>query len=430
MTQVRLVATQVVHRVMQGASLAESLTVPLTQFKDERDRALVQAICYGVCREHESLKQILHCLLAKPLKTKDQDVHALILVGLYQLRKMRIQAHAVIQETVSVANLLSKSWAKALVNALLRTYQRKKTAIEEKVKQLKNKYDHPPDWTSRIQEAWPDHWQEILLANNLHPPFALRVNEQHLSRDAYLKRLQIAGLNATAIPETRSGIILDKPQPVSLLPGFAAGDIFIQDGAAQLAAPLLTLAPSLRVLDACSAPGGKLTHILELAPSLASLIAVDKEQKRLTLLAENLQRMHMRCQYICHDILDVPGWWDGNGFDRILVDAPCSASGIIRRHPDIKLRRHPQEVTILAQTQLALLKKLFPLLNPGGLLVYVTCSIFPEENTQVVEQFLAKEKMAYEEKINASWGLACAVGRQILPGMHQMDGFYYACLRK
>ncbi|HVE44920.1 MAG TPA: 16S rRNA (cytosine(967)-C(5))-methyltransferase RsmB [Gammaproteobacteria bacterium] len=426
----RVIAAQIIQAVYHGRSLTDSLAQHGASVKEVRDRAFIQAICYGVCRLSARLTIILNMLLEKPLKAKDADVHALLLVGLYQLTEMRVPDHAAVAETVSAVHALKKNWAKGLVNAVLRGYLRRKEEINQQIQHHEEAvYAHPHWWIAMIKAAWPADWQAILLENNKHPPFSLRVNQQHLSRAHYIEQLQQAGYEATALAETESGVVLQEPIDAMLLPGFSNGDVFIQDGAAQLAATLLALAPQQRILDACAAPGGKLTHLLEREPQL-SVVAVEKDASRMASVTENLQRLKMHAQCDCADVADTAAWWDGMLFDHILLDAPCSASGVIRRHPDIKLLRQKNDIIVLSQTQQHLLAKLWPLLKPGGTLLYVTCSILPSENTVVLESFLNTHPDAREKKINATWGLACAIGRQILPGMHQMDGFYFACLEK
>ncbi len=427
----RLTAARIINEVTNGRSLSDVLTSSLSVIKEPRDRAFVQAICYGVCRYYSRLDVVLSQLLKKPMKAKDSLVHALLCVGLYQLMEMRVPPHAAVDETVKAADKFNQPWARGLINAVLREYLRNKTMIEESIKSdPESDYAHPLWWISSIKKAWPLQWQAILQANNNYPPFALRVNQRHMTREGYLAKLQAHELSAHIIPQTQAGIILDSPMAVESLPGFAEGEISVQDGAAQLAAELLDLQPGQRVLDACAAPGGKLTHILELQPDLSACIAIEKEAARLSSIKENLARLQLSAQCSCHDVGDVNHWWDGQLFDRILLDAPCSASGVIRRHPDIKILREPQDIRALAQQQKALLTALWPLLKPGGMLVYATCSIFPEENVQVMQAFLATHEDAKEEEILATWGLPCEVGRQILPGMDEMDGFYYGCLRK
>jgi len=426
----RFIASQVIDQVTDGRSLSDILEVALLKVKDSRDRAFIQAICYGVCRFYSRLDVILSHLLKKPMLAKDSDVHALILVGLYQLTEMRVPEHAAVSETVNATEKLKKPWARGFVNAILREYLRRQEEIKGLIKdEMEAEYAHPAWWIKSAKAAWPAQWQSILEANNAHPPFAIRVNHQHLSREDYLNRLNADAVSAIVIPETKEGLILESAMPAMELPGFASGDVFVQDGAAQLAVDLLELRPELSVLDACAAPGGKLTHILEREPNL-SVIAIEKDGTRLRSIKENLTRLQLKAECICHDVFDTDKWWDGKAFDRILLDAPCSASGVIRRHPDIKLLRQATDIKALAETQLEMLAALWPLLKPGGLLLYATCSFFPEENTQVIKRFFAAYTDAAEEKIQADWGLACEVGRQILPGMHHMDGFYYARIRK
>lgn len=430
MINLRLVAARVIDQVTEGRSLADCLEPALLSLKVARDRAFVQAVCYGVCRFYTRLDVALSLLLKKPMEGKDSDVHALLLVGLYQLMDMRVPPHAAVSETVNATEKLDKGWARGFVNAILREYLRREDEIKKEVEvDEEARYAHPMWWIEKIKKAWPTQWEAVLQANNEHPPFTLRVNQAHLTRDAYLEKLQTMDFAASSAPETSSGIILAEAMAVDSLPGFNKGDVTVQDGAAQLAVELLELAPNLRVLDACSAPGGKLTHILEVQPDL-TVIAVENNPARMKIIQENLTRLQQSAESICQDVRDVKQWWDGELFDRILLDAPCSASGVIRRHPDIKLLREPTDIPVLAKEQLQMLVALWPLLKPGGLFLYATCSVFPEENEQVVEQFLAKHPDAIEEKINADWGIACKVGRQILPGMQDMDGFYYARIKK
>lgn len=430
-TNLRLLAARVINDVTDGCSLSDCLERVLTSIPESRDRAFLQALCYGVCRFYVRLDIILSHLLQKPMKAKDSDVHALLLVGLYQLSAMRIPDYAAVTETVNATQALKKSWAKGFVNAVLREYLRQKERIDAQIKEEQEaEYAHPHWLISAIKKAWPNAWQDILIANNMHPPLALRVNQRLNTRENYLAKLIAQAISADIIAETSQGIMLASPLAVEALPGFAQGEVSVQDGAAQLAAELLELTPDLRVLDACAAPGGKLTHIAEIEPS-TTLTAIDHDAQRLSAIKENLARLKIsNASLICHDVGDVSTWWDGQLFDRILLDAPCSASGVIRRHPDIKLLRLPTDIKKLAKQQLHLLTSLWPLLKPNGLLVYATCSIFPQENTEVIQEFLASHSDASDKKIVAQWGVSCAVGRQILPGQHNLDGFYYARLLK
>ncbi|VVC74825.1 Ribosomal RNA small subunit methyltransferase B [Aquicella siphonis] len=431
MMNLRLAAARIIDQVTDGRSLSDCLDAPLSAVKDARDRAWVHALCYGVCRYYTRLDAVLGHLLQKPMKAKDSDVHALLLTGLYQLMYMRVPDYAAVTETVNATAQLKKTWARGLVNAVLREYLRSRDRIEKTLEaDPEASFAHPQWWIDAVRQDWPYHWQSILHANNQHPPFALRVNRRLISRDKYLEKLADAGHPAKAIPETDSGIILETPVAADELPGFSAGEISVQDGAAQLAAGLLDLAPHLRVLDACAAPGGKLTHILEIMPDLAGLSAIEKEPSRLPQITENLNRLNMRADLFCHDANDVSGWWDGRLFDRVLVDAPCSASGVVRRHPDIKLLRRQSDVGMLAAEQRRLLASLWQVLKPGGFLVYATCSVFLQENVFVLRDFMRSHQDAAEDKLIVDWGLPCEIGRQIIPGMHDMDGFYYARLRK
>lgn len=430
MINLRMLAARAVYQVLtHGKSLNESLSEALSRTRDPRDQSLLQAICYGVCRWYYRLDALAHALLEKPLKLKDQDIHCLILVGLYQLTDMRIPPHAVVDETVSAAKVFKKPWATGLVNAVLRSYQRSAAELNEKMQQnLVTLYAHPQWIIDHVQKNWVLEWQSILTANNQRPPFALRVNLQQISREQYLEKLTANKMNARIIPETKAGVILEQPVDVEDLPGFLIGEVSVQDGAAQFAAELLELEPGQRVLDMCAAPGGKAAHILELESNI-DLVAIDRDEKRLQDVRNNLARLQLLATCICADAGNNE-WHEGQIFDRILLDAPCTASGVIRRHPDIKILRRATDIAKLVHEQKRLLHAAWSLLKPGGLLVYATCSIFPEENVAVLQDFLSSHADAREEKIQQDWGKACAIGRQILPGMHDMDGFYFARLSR
>ncbi len=366
--------------------------------------AFVQELVYGTCRYYFYLKELLKKLLQKPLKKDDLDIELLLLVGLYQLIYLDVAQYAAINETVEVARELKKAWAVKLVNGVLREFLRQKEILLS----VPDPYFAHPQWLyEKVLAAWPEHYTQILQANNARPPMTLRIN--------------------------LASIVLEKPKPVEEIEGFKEGKVFVQDAAAQLAANLLELKPDQLVLDACAAPGGKTTHILELEPQLKQLIAIDCEEKRLVFIKENLNRLklnHLPVDVLLADAGKPDAWWDKKLFDRILLDAPCSATGVIRRHPDIKLLRKPNDIAKLVQQQKHLLNTLWSLLKPDGLLLYATCSIFPEENVEIISEFLTTHTDAKELKIEASWGVAQKFGRQILPGMDNMDGFYYARLVK
>jgi len=396
-----------------------------------RDAALVQELCYGALRYRPRLEFWLTHLLKQPLKAADLDVHALLMLGLYQLVAMRVPAHAAVKETAQACRNLGKSWAVKLINAILRRFQREQTALEAAADQDETAcYMHPRWFIERVQQDWPQHWQELLQANNARPPLCLRVNRRLIARDALLETFAAAGVEARAGEVSEDAVILEKPADVESLPGFAAGHFSVQDEAAQLAAMCLDLKAGMRVLDACAAPGGKTAHILERCPDLAELVAVDSDPGRSQRIHVTLERLGLQATLRIADVGDTDAWWDGRLFDRILLDAPCSATGVIRRHPDIKSRRRPRDVSKVAELQVELLAALWPLLAPGGNLLYVTCSVLAEENARQIDRFLAANDTARAAALPDSWGLPAGRGRQILPGQSGMDGFYYAGLSK
>ncbi|MFQ5936497.1 MAG: 16S rRNA (cytosine(967)-C(5))-methyltransferase RsmB [Acidiferrobacterales bacterium] len=392
--------------------------------------ALIQELAYGTLRWLPQLQVIAAQLLKKPLRAKDTDVGALLLLGLYQLLYMRFPAHAAVSETVAAARALGKPWCAELLNACLRRFLRDKVDMLADIAADPVASTGHPEWLLlALQQAWPDNWRAIVEANNQRPPMTLRVNLSKNTREEYLLRLRDAGLAATPTPATDCGLVLEKPLPVAGLPGFADGCVSIQDAAAQLASDMLDVRPGERVLDACAAPGGKLGHLLERYPA-AEVIGVDKEPARLALIQENLTRLDLQGTVVLGDASEPSGWWDGIAFDQILLDAPCSATGVIRRHPDIKCRRTSDQLYERRRTQTALLKGLWPLLVRGGKLLYVTCSVLPEENAQQISAFTACQANAQVVPLRLPFAMPCDSGVQILPGKGGMDGFYYACLQK
>nr|WP_314492706.1 16S rRNA (cytosine(967)-C(5))-methyltransferase RsmB [uncultured Pseudomonas sp.] len=427
----RLAAARALAAVLSGkASLNSSLPAQLDKV-EERDRGLTQDLAFGTARWQPRLDLLAAQLLQKPFKAADADVQALLLVGLYQLFYTRIPAHAALGETVGCADKLKKPWAKGLLNAVLRRAQREGEALLADLERDPVVRTAHPRWLQKSLKAfWPQQWEAICAANNAHPPMILRVNRRHHSRDAYLALLAEAGIAASACHYSRDGIVLQAPCDVRGLPGFAAGWISVQDEAAQLSADLLELAPGQRVLDACCAPGGKTCHLLEAEPGLAQMVAIDLEAKRLTRVRENLDRLQLDAQLIACDARDTASWWDGKPFQRILLDAPCSATGVIRRHPDIKLTRQADDIPALASLQGELLDALWPTLEVGGMLLYATCSSLPTENTEVVAAFLARTPGARELDLATDAGLRQPHGRQLLAQEGGHDGFYYAKLIK
>lgn len=427
----RLAAARALTAVLSGkASLGSSLPPQLDKV-EHHDRALAQDLAFGAARWQPRLQLLAEKLLEKPFKAADKDVEALLLIGLYQLLHSRIPEHAAIGETVGCAGALKKPWAKGLLNAVLRRAQREHEAIFAELDRDPVLHTAHPRWLQKQLKAfWPGHWQAICAANNAHPPLILRVNRRHGSRDAYLTELRDAGIDAEPCAFSRDGVRLLQPCDVTTLPGFKEGRVSVQDEAAQLAADLLELAPGQRVLDACAAPGGKTCHLLEVEPGLSEVVAVDLEAKRLARVRENLDRLRLEATLIAADGRDTGAWWDGQPFQRILLDAPCSATGVIRRHPDIKLTRQPEDIPALAQLQGELLDALWPTLAPGGILLYATCSVLPTENSETIAAFLARTPDAQEVTIAGEFGLQPAHGRQLLPQLDGHDGFYYAKLLK
>ncbi|WP_282347084.1 16S rRNA (cytosine(967)-C(5))-methyltransferase RsmB [Pseudomonas sp. PS01301] len=427
----RLAAARALAAVLNGkASLNSSLPKELDKV-EARDRGLVQDLAFGTARWQPRLDALAERLLQKPFKAADADVHALLLVGLYQLLYTRVPAHAAIGETVGCADKLKKPWAKALLNAVLRRAQRESDAILAELERDPVVRTAHPRWLQKSLKAfWPEQWEAICAANNAHPPMILRVNRRHHDRDAYLGLLAEQGVAAQACVHSRDGIVLSGACDVRGLPGFSEGWVSVQDEAAQLAAELLDLASGQRVLDACCAPGGKTCHILEAEPALAEVVGIDLEAKRLVRVRENLQRLGLQAHLIAADGRDTSAWWDGKPFQRILLDAPCSATGVIRRHPDIKLTRQPDDIHALAVLQGQLLDAMWPTLEVGGVLLYATCSTLPTENTEVIEAFLARTPGARELDLATSAGIKQAHGRQLLAQEGGHDGFYYAKLIK
>lgn len=427
----RLAAAKALAAVLNGkASLNSSLPTQMDKVED-RDRGFTQDLAFGTARWQPRLSALAAKLLQKPFKAADADVEALLLVGLYQLLYTRVPAHAAIGETVGCADKLKKPWAKALLNAVLRRAQRESEALLAELEHDPVVRTAHPRWLQKSLKAfWPQQWEAICAANNAHPPMILRVNRRHHTRDAYLGLLTEAGIVATPCVYSQDGIILETAADVRSLPGFAEGWISVQDEAAQLAADLLDLAPGQRVLDACCAPGGKTCHILEAEPALAGVVAVDLEAKRLVRVRENLARLGLSAELIAADGRDTATWWDGKPFQRILLDAPCSATGVIRRHPDIKLTRQPDDIAALAVLQGELLDALWITLEVGGILLYATCSTLPTENTEVIEAFLARTPGARELDLATAAGIKQPHGRQLLAQEGGHDGFYYAKLIK
>ncbi|MGB1912679.1 MAG: 16S rRNA (cytosine(967)-C(5))-methyltransferase RsmB [Porticoccaceae bacterium] len=430
MANVRVVAAEAIGQVLRGRSLSTVLP-KYSQKVADNDQSLLKELCFGTLRWYPQLQAIVNHLMSKPIKDKEREIQALLACGIYQLMYMRVADHAAINETVAATVKLKRLWAKGLVNAVLRNFQRQQQQITEQLANAAEFETAHPQWLiNRIQKAWPEQAREILTANNLQAPMCLRVNANHCSRDDYLKLLAEKEIQASKTEHSSVGIWLNSPRDVTELPGFEDGWVSVQDESAQLAASLLDVQPDHVVLDACCAPGGKTCHILESEPKLAALTAIDLEASRLERCKDNLQRLNLQANLIAADVGAIEEWWDNNPFDRILLDAPCSASGVIRRHPDIKLLRKDTDIDNLSKIQTELLEKVWKTLRKGSMLIYATCSVLPQENDQVVAQFLATNNDASVVKIEADWGKATDFGRQIFPSAKGGDGFYYSQLQK
>ncbi|NIM28214.1 MAG: 16S rRNA (cytosine(967)-C(5))-methyltransferase RsmB [Gammaproteobacteria bacterium] len=428
----RAVASAVLTDLLdRGRSLNPALEAHGGALADARDRALARELCYGVARWLPRLELCLQRLMDKPLRKRESRVRAVLLLGLYQLMYTRIAEHAAVAESVALVRGAGRDWAAGLVNGVLRSFQRQRAQLIHDLDACEQgRYAHPLWLIDATREAWPGDWQRILESNNERPPMALRVNTRRTTRDAFLAELAHQGIEASPIAHTPHGLRLHSPRDVAALPGFAQGRVSVQDGGAQLAGPLLDVGAGMRVLDACAAPGGKSTALLESQPELDELVAVDSDGERLARLRQNLTRLSLQATVVCGDAGDPGQWWDGRAFDRILADVPCTGSGVIRRHPEIKLQRRPEDVETLAAGQLRLLDRLWPLVARRGRLLYATCSYLPRENDHVLAEFLAKHPDAAGVPISRAWGRATDHGRQVLPGEDTMDGFYYALLGK
>jgi len=395
------------------------------------DRGLVAQLAYGTLRAYPRLDRWVDLLLARPLPARDLEVHDLLAVGIYQLEDTRVPDHAAVAASVEAVRQLGRHQYAGLVNACLRRWLRERDALKARVaRDPEVIHAHPRWWLDALATDWPKDWEAVVAAANQQAPMWVRVNRQRGSRDAWLERLEAAGGGATAWEPAPQALCLAAPLDVGALPGFADGEVSVQDAAAQLAAGLLEPAAGMRVLDACAAPGGKTGHLLEQCPDI-ELTALDVAPARLDRIRENLARLRLEAKVLAGDARDPPAWWDGRPYDRILLDAPCTGSGVVRRHPDIKLLRRPEDVAAMAMLQQALLESLWPLLAPGGRLLYATCSVFRAENSARVTDFLARHPDARAVDFGEpAWGRRAGPGRQILTGEAGLDGFYYACLTR
>ncbi|MFU9139134.1 16S rRNA (cytosine(967)-C(5))-methyltransferase RsmB [Erwinia tasmaniensis] len=425
MINLRSVAAQTIEKVVeQGQSLSNVLPAAQKSLA-EKDGALLQELCYGVLRTLPQLEWLISQLMERPLTGKQRAVHFLIMVGLYQLIFTRIPAHAALAETVEGAIALKRQQFKGVINGVLRQFLRQQEALMEAMNSEDRNHLHPKWLLTRLQQAWPERWRQIVDANNQRPPMWLRVNRQHHTRDTWLSLLQDTGNNAVPHPEHPDALRLEAPCGVSQLPGFAEGWVTVQDASAQGCVALLDPQDGESVLDLCAAPGGKTTHILEAAPQ-ATVLAVDVDAQRLSRISENLQRLNLSAVVRVGDGRTPEEWCGKSQFDRILLDAPCSATGVIRRHPDIKWLRRDRDIAELVALQANILDAIWPHLKTGGTLLYATCSVLPEENHMQIAAFMTRHSDAGHIEI----GGGALAGRQVFPDPTGGDGFYYAKLIK
>ncbi|MCK5893505.1 MAG: 16S rRNA (cytosine(967)-C(5))-methyltransferase RsmB [Endozoicomonadaceae bacterium] len=428
-SNVRMQAALTIAALLKGRSLATMLPQAESRLHED-EHPLLRELCYGTARHFFSLSLVRDRLLNKPLKAGEKNVQALLLIGLYQLLHTRISEHAILSETVNATHKLKIIWAKGLINAVLRSAQRKRDEISDWAgSRDEARYEHPQWLLNRLKAAWPNQWQALAEAGNLQGPMTLRVNTRQASRDDYLKQLLEGGIVAHACRFAEQGVQLEEATSVTALPGFYDGSVSVQDEAAQLSAVLLDAQPGERILDACAAPGGKSCHILEQTNDL-TLWSLDVDSDRTTRIHDNLSRLNLTAHVITGDATQPATWWDNTPFDRILLDAPCSATGVIRRNPDIKLLRRNEDITQLAILQQQIIDQMWSLLKPGGTLLYATCSVMPEENSEQIKAFVERCNDAILEPLSPEYGIDTGYGILLLPQKKSHDGFFYCRLRK
>jgi 16S rRNA (cytosine967-C5)-methyltransferase len=430
MTDARALAAEVLADVaLRGTSLRERLQPAQSKLVDARDRAFLTALCSEGARWWLRFDKALDVLLQQPLRKREPALHALLVLGLVQLEVLHLPPHAAVAATVEATRALQRGGFSKLVNAVLRRWLRERDGLNEILdRDQSTRFAHPRWLVEAIAHDWPDHVDDILAENNQPSPPMLRVNSRRATREAAVLELAEAGILAKSHAWLRDALQLDGHADIARLPGFAKGHFSVQDGAAQCTANLMDMHDGMRVLDACAAPGGKACHMLEHAD--LELLALERDPARANSIRSNLERLHLACELRNGDAGNPGAWWDRKPFDRILLDAPCSATGVIRRHPDIKLHRRASDIPQLAREQARLLEALWPLLARHGRLVYATCSVLHEENERVVAGFLDAHPDAQPERCDLPVGRAAGAGWQILPGEGGLDGMYYAVIAK
>lgn len=430
MTDTRALAAQALADIaLHGMSLREAMEQRAPKLRDPRDRALLMALLSDGARWWLRFDAALDRLLEKPLRRKEPEIHALLVLGLVQLEILQLQDYAAVAATVEATRALNRPRLAGLVNAVLRRWQRERTELLADLDaQPQTRYAMPPWLANAIAADWPAHVDAVLADSNREPPLMLRANRRRVTRDALIEQLRANDYNAEPHPWLADGIVLPHSSDVTRMPGFAQGLFAVQDGAAQVAVDVADVHDGQRVLDACAAPGGKACHLLERAD--ITLTAVEFDAARTTRIRQNLERLGLQADVRVGDAGDPSGWWDGKPFDRILIDAPCSATGVLRRRPDVRLHRRASDIDALVAQQQRILAALWPLLAPGGRLVYVTCSLLRSENEAVASNFLSRHADAKSSALQLPIGQAAATGWQILPGDGDLDGMYYAVLER
>lgn len=421
-TNLRYQCLQVMLRMQRDGGSLSRLLPQAQDLVAESEQAQLQAWSFGWCRWAQEIAALVDQLLDKPLKAKDLDVYLLMQLGVFQLRHTRTASYAAVDETVKVVKRLKKPWARGLINAVLRNYQRQLDSLETKLAP-DDALSHPPWLLDRLRHDWPSQWETICHANNIQAPMSLRVNRRRSDAMAYQQQLAEAAMPSSILEEVPDALILESPVPVTRLPGFSDGVVSVQDAAAQIAARLLCehVVVGGRLLDACAAPGGKTAHAAE-SGHFSHIVAIDSDSQRLSSVTDTLQRLNLHdIVTISHaDASQLDDWWDGKSFRAVLLDAPCSGTGVIRRHPDIKLLRRDSDIASLVSKQTELLDALWKTVEPSGVLLYATCSVLKDENERQIDAFLSRTD-------NAS---LLAPPLQIFPGANTMDGFFYAVLGK
>ena len=424
-----LAARSLAEVAMRGASLREVMERNAPKLRDPRDRALLMALLSEGARWWLRFDAAIDQLLEKSLRHKDPAIHALLVLGLVQLEVLQLQDYAAVAATVEATRALKRPQLAGLVNAVLRRWQRERESLIARLDAKPQTRHAHPEWLAKaLARDWPEQSEAVMAADNVEPPLMLRVNRRRIARDALLAQFEAAGYAASSHPWLADALVLPHSSDVTRMPGFEEGLFAVQDGAAQVAADLAELRDGMRVLDACAAPGGKACHLLERAD--IDLTALEMDAKRGERIRQNLMRLRLDAKIVIGDAGAPGSWWKRQPFDRILIDAPCSATGVLRRRPDVRLHRRESDIAAMHEQQRRILSALWPLLAPGGRLVYITCSVLRAENEFIVGELLSQQQDARALAFTLPAGQVANIGWQILPGEGDLDGMYYAVVEK